>query len=430
LGATTLCTRSRKPAVGAFWRYWTGSTVSGLGDAVTTVALPLTAVSVLHASGVQVGLVTAAGYAAWAVIGLPAGVIVGRLPLRGTQVAMDLVRAAALLSIPVTAWFGLLGMAQLVLVALVVSTASVVFDVGNSTLLPSIVSRDELTARNSLTSASMSATQLAGPSLGGVLVQLVGAAATLLFDVASYLVSAVLLRSLPRPERLQAAGPATSMRQSVREGWRFVARHPIIRPCMLDATAINFACGGLMALTPIFLVRTLHAAPVLVGVLIASEGAGSLLGAALTPRLSARFGSARTVLLVTTAMPLLIILMPVAVGGWGLLLFAAGNAGFAGTVVVTSILTRTHRQTVTAPGLLPRVMATVRFVSWGVVPIGALASGAAASWLGTRTAMWLTCATVMLGSAVVWTSPVRAQRDLVGSTADFRPLAESSTASQ
>ena len=413
--------RSRSATASVFWRYWTGSTVSLLGDAVTAVALPLTAVTVLHASGFEVGLVTAAGYAAWAVIGLPAGALVGRLPLRGTQVAMDLIRAAALLSVPVTGWLGLLGVPQLVLVALVVSTAGVVFDIGNSTLLPSIVSRDELTARNSLTSASVSATQLCGPALGGALVQLAGAATSLIFDVASYLVSAVMLRTLPRPRRLTPAKADSSVRGAIREGWRFVTGHPVIRPCVLDATVINFVCGGLMTLTPVFLVRTLHASPGLVGVLIAAEGAGSLVGATLTPRLSSRVGSARAVLLAATAAPALIVLMPAASAGWGLLLFAAGNAGFAAAVVVSSILTRTHRQTITPPDLLPRVMATVRFISWGAVPLGALGCGAAASLLGPRTALWLDCAVILLAPAILWASPIRAQRELADADSLARP---------
>src|SRR5215469_13207648 len=95
-----------------FWRYWAGTTVSGVGDAISAVALPLTAVFVLHASALQVGLVTAAGYAAWALFGLPAGVLVARLPLRGTQIAMDLIRASALASIPLGAWASVLSIGQ------------------------------------------------------------------------------------------------------------------------------------------------------------------------------------------------------------------------------------------------------------------------------------------------------------------------------
>jgi len=394
-----------------FWRYWTGTTVSGVGDAITAVALPLTAVIVLHASALQVGLVAAAGYAAWALFGLPAGVLVARLPLRGTQIAMDLIRASALASIPLGAWAGVLSIGQLVAVAFTVSVANVVFDVGNSTFMPQIVAREELTKRNSLTSASYSATRMAGPALAGVLVQAFGAATTMLFDVASYLASALLLRTLPRPTRLPAAA-AVSVSAQIREGWQYVARHPVIRPCVADATATNFVCGALLVLTPVFLVRTLHTSASLVGVLIGAEGAGSLAGAALTPQISAWLGSARALLFASAAMPLALCLLAASFHGPGLLLFAFGNAGFAGTVVILSILTRTHRHQVVPADLLPRVMATVRFISWGVVPLGALAAGAAATTLGPRTALWATCGAAALPAIALWTSRIRNLREL------------------
>lgn len=399
-----------------FWRYWTGTTVSGVGDAISAVALPLTAVLVLHASALQVGLVTAAGYAAWAVFGLPAGVLVARLPLRGTQIAMDLIRAAALASIPLGAWAGALSVGQLVAVAFTVSVANVVFDVGNSTFMPQIVAAEELTKRNSLTSASRSATNTAGPSLAGLLVQALGAATTVLFDVASYLASALLLRSLPRPARLPAAA-TSSIRAQIREGWHYVTRHPVIRPCVAAATATNFAGGALLALTPLFLARTLHTPASLIGVLIAAEGAGSLAGAALTPRISARAGSARALLIASAAMPLALGMLPASFHGPGLLLFAFGNAGFAATVVVLSILTRTHRHRVVPSELLPRVMATVRFISWGVVPLGALAAGAAATAFGPRAALWATCAAATLPAIALWTSRIRTQRELTDQVA-------------
>ncbi|MYW20739.1 MFS transporter [Streptomyces sp. SID2955] len=396
----------------AFWRYWTASTISNVGDAITTVALPLVAVSVLHASSLQVSFLTAAQYAAWIAIGLPAGVIVQRLPLRGTQVAMDLVRAFALLSVPVAAAFDVLHLTQLVLVALVMGLATVVFDVGNSTFLPSVVRKEELTARNSLTSASASATQLGGPSLGGVLVQLLGGAATLVFDVVSYFVSAVLLRSLPRPAPVRPEAGGESMVRQIKDGWRFVTHHTVLRPCVMAATLTNFTCGAFMALLPVFLVRTLDASAGLVGVLIATEGLGSLLGATLTPRIARRIGSARTILLSTLSGACVVLLMPLAGSGWGLLLFAAGNLCFGASVVVLSILTRTHRQTVTPPELLPRVMATVRFISWGAVPFGALTAGTAAGALGNREALWLICGLAFLTPLAVWTSAIRRMRDL------------------
>ena len=279
----------------AFWTYWTASATSMVGSSVGAVALPLTALLVLDATALEMGLIAASAYVAWLVIGLPAGVVTQRFPLRRLQVSMDLLRALAVASIPVAWWFDRLTIAQLVVTALVSSFASVLFDVANSTFLPSVVPREQLQARNSLMSGTHAASQLGGPSLGGVAVQLLGAVPTLLVDAASYVVSALLLRRLP--DRSVPASPdRPPMGQMVREGWHFVTRHPIMGPCMWDATATNFVCGGQMALFALYLVRDLEAPAGLVGFLLAAEGIGSLAGAALVPLVVRRFGSARACL--------------------------------------------------------------------------------------------------------------------------------------
>lgn len=394
-----------------FWRFWAASAVSNVGDAVTAVALPLTAVTVLHASSFAVSLLTAATYAAWAVVGLPAGVLVQRWPLRGAQVAMDVVRGAALLSVPVAAWMHVLSIAQLASVALVVGLASVVFDVGNATFLVSVVSPSELERRNSFMSGSHAVTLTAGPSLGGLLVQVAGAPGAVLCDVVSYLLSARVLLSLPRP-----SAPHGEQRppvwSSVRDGLGYVARHPVVRPCASMAVATNTVCGGLMALTPVYLVRTLHAPVGLVGVLMASDGLGSLAGAALTPRLARRLGSARAVLAAGTVGATFALLMPLAAPGARLVVFAVGNAGFAAGVVVLIVLARTHRQQTTPPELLARVVATVRFVSWGVIPLGALAAGAVATAFGLRPAFWSLAALAFVTPLIARTSAVGRLREL------------------
>lgn len=394
-----------------FWTYWSAGTVGSLGSAVTSVALPLTAVVVLHATTFEVGLLTAATYAAWLLVGLPAGVLVGRLPLRGTQLAMDLVRAAAVMSVPVAWWAGLLTLWQLVVVALVVSIASVFFEIGNMTFLPALVPAEELTARNSLMSGTHATVQLAGPSLGGVLVQLLGAVPALVTDAVSYVVSAVLLRRLPE-RTVPAPERRASMWTDIREGWHFVVRHPVMGPCMWEATAVNFACGALMALTPVYLVRELGASPGLVGVLMAAEGLGTLAGAALAPRIGRRWGSARTTLVTSALGSVTALLIPLGDGAAGMVWFALGTIGFAAGVVVGSITTRTLRQRVTPSELLSRVMATVRFVSWGAIPVGSLAAGALGSVIGIRGALWCTCVATFLPVAILWASPVRRIRDL------------------
>jgi predicted MFS family arabinose efflux permease len=389
-----------------FWTFWSASAVSGLGTAVTAVALPLTAISVLHATAFQVSVVTAAGYVAWLVIGLPAGVISQRLPLRGVQVAMDLIRCAAIASIPLAWYAGVLTVPQLVLAALAVSFSTVLFDVSNSTFLPSIVPRDSLAARNSVTSATHATTELAGPSLGGLLVQTAGAVPALVVDAVSYVLSALLLRSLParqveRPEAWPRVGTM------VREGWRFVVSHPVMRPCMIGATTVNFVCGGQLALLPLYLVRGLGVSPLVVGLLLATEGVGSLVGASLTPWLVRRLASGRAVRLASVTTAAAALLLPLATGQLGIALFALGNAAFAAGVVVFSICTRTHRQLASPPELLSRVMATVRFVSWGAIPVGSLTAGLVASSLGARGALVVVCLLAGLTPAVVFSSSLR-----------------------
>jgi MFS family permease len=398
-----------------FWRYWSAMAISNTGTAVTAVALPLVAVVTLDASAFEVSLLTAATYLAWAVVGLPAGVLVARLPLRNTQVAMDLIRAGAIGSVPIGWWLGHLTIAHLVVVALLISLANVIFDVGTNTFLPSIVSREELTARNSLVSATHSATTLGGPSLGGVVVQVLGAVPTLLLDAVSFVVSAVLLRGLPRGAAV-VIEDRPGMGSQIREGWRFVVRHPVMRPCMLAATSSNFANGALMALIPVYLVRDLNASPVLVGLLIAADGVGSLVGAAFAPWLTARLGSARASLLVATGGAAVALLMPVGHGGWGMAAFAVANLGFGVGVVVFSINARTHRQVASPPEMLSRVVATVRFVSWGAIPFGALLAGGIATAVGSRGALWIACLLTLLGPVVLWFSPVRRLRDLADPT--------------
>lgn len=394
-----------------FWRYWSAMAISQTGTAVTTVALPLVAVTTLDASAFEVSLLTAATYLAWVVIGLPAGVLVQRLPLRGTQVAMDVVRAGAIASVPLTWWLGHLTMAHLVVAALVISLANVVFDVGSQSFLPTIVSRAELTARNSLVSATHSSTALGGPSLGGLLVQALGAVPTLLVDAVSFVASALLLRGLPRGS-VSSVDARPKMGALIREGWRYVVRHPVMRPCMFGATADNFANGALLAVIPVFLVRDLHASPAMVGLLIAADGAGSLIGAALAPWLTARLGSARALMVAAVLGAGLALLMPAGHGVWGMVTFAVANIGFGIGVVVFSINARTHRMATTPPELLSRVIATVRFVSWGVIPFGALLGGAIASAVGPRGGLWAACLLTLLGPAVVFFSPVRRLREL------------------
>lgn len=394
-----------------FWRWWVAGTTSHLGSAVGGVALPLTALTVLDASALELGVITAAGYLAYLLISLPAGVIVQRVPLRGMQVALDLIRAIAIASVPLAWWFDTLTVSQLVVVALVTSFANVLFDVANQTFLPEIVPAAQLQARNSLNSGTHAATQLGGPSLGGLAVQLLGAVPTLLVDAVSYLLSATLLRTLPA-RRVQRPAERPPMVTMIREGWQFVLRHPIIGPAMWDATATNFVCGAMLALFPYYLVRELHAPPVMVGLLLAADGLGTLIGAALTTRFTDRVGTARGLIIAAFVGVGGALIIPLGTGTAAYLAFAAGNLIFAGSTVVLSVTTRTYRMLASPPELLSRVIATVKFVSWGAIPLGSLLAGALAGPLGARTTLLIFGALTAISPVIYLSTPIRRLRDL------------------
>jgi hypothetical protein len=133
----------------------------------------------------------------------------------------------------------------------------------------------------------------------------------------------------------------------------------------------------------------------------------------MTPALEQRIGSARAVLLAAATMPLTVVLMPAAFSGWGISLYALGNFAFAAAVVIGSILARTHRHQVVPRELLARVMATVRFISWGAIPLGAFLAGGLGSALGIRDALFVTAGLILLAPAALWASPeMRGRRNL------------------
>ncbi len=395
---------------GVFWRYWAAATVSSAGTAVTALALPLVALTVLDATAFEVALLAAAGQVSWLLLSLPAGVVAQRVPLRRLQVALDLVRFAALGSLPLAWWLDALTYPHLLCAALVTGAATVLFDIGNSTFLPAVVPARQLAARNSVMSGTHAVTDTGGPSLGGVLISATGPVGALVVDAASYLASAVLLRTLPESR----PGPRTgeSALRLMREGWRYVTRHPVMRPCMIWATAANFLNAALVALTPLYLVREAGLDSVQLGLVLAMDGVGALAGAAVAVRVTTRLGTARGIVVADLAGAALLLLAPLTTSAGDAYWFALGNAGFAFGTVIGSITTRTYRQTQSPPELLSRVMATVRFVSWGALPLGALTAGVLATAVGAHAALWTVCAAASLPALYLYASGVGRRRDL------------------
>jgi MFS family permease len=400
----------------SFRKLWFGQTVSQLGTSVTFVALPLVAVLQLDASALEVGILTGATYVAYAVLGLPAGVFVDRWTRRTVMLVTDAGRAVTLTAVPALWAADLLRIWHLYAVALFVGVLTLFYDVAHQAYLPALVSRDKLIAGNSRLQASTATTQLAGPGVAGVLVQLLGAATTLLVDAASYLVSFASVASIRgRPETHERAVRGEPIARQVAEGFRYIRSDPILSRFLGCVGQFNLLITAEEALMVIFLVRTVEVRPALIGILLAGMGVGAIVGALLARPITNRVGPGRAMVLGASLGPLLGILIPFTYGGALLACFVVGTAGLGATQTIFKVVGGSYRQAVVPAHLLGRVVAISRTLTWGPLPLGGLLGGALGELLGPRHAL-LVLALAMLSSPLwLLRAPVSQIRDLTPS---------------
>ncbi|GGK70051.1 MFS transporter [Sphaerisporangium melleum] len=379
--------------------------VSQVGTQVSLVALPLVAVVTLSAGPLQVGLLTAAEMAAFLLVGLPAGVLVDRLSRRRVLVAADALRAVALGSIPAAALAGVLSLPQLYAVALLAGLCAVFFDVAHMSFLPSIVHGPDLARGNGTVEAIRSTASLAGPGLGGWLVQVVTAPLALLVDAVSYALSATLLSRIAVPETSPDRTPERgSLVKEVAEGVRFVAGHPVLRVIALVGALNMLGFGAWTSAQALFVLRELGLGPGLYGAVVAAGAVGGLLGAVAAPRAVARWRTGPT-LYVSAALALPALLVAcLAAPGWRVLLFPLGLAlgGFASTIF--SVTQLSYRQAMCPPHLLGRMNASMRFLMWSAMPFGGVLGGLVGEWRGVGTALWVAGAVIALAHVPVLVS--------------------------
>lgn len=396
---------------------WIGETISQLGNAMAVVGVPLAAVVVLHASTFAVSLLTAAAWLPWLLIGLPAGAWVDRLPARQVMIACDAVSAVLYAAVPVAAWAGILTIGLVVAVQLIAGAASVVFATAYQVYLPSLVTPAELIEGNTKMQGSASASAFAGPGLAGLVAQLLGAVTALLGNAISFVASAACLLGARAAITARMPQRRTTVRQETAEGFLLVVRDPFLRQLSIFWAVANLALTGYSALLVVFLVRVVGLSPGSVGLLTAVPGVGGILGALLTGRVTARFGTARGLLLSTLCATPFALLIPLTGPGTRLLPYVAGALiAFTG-IAIGNIIIAAFRQSYSPPGMCGRVTATMRFLIFGTSPLGALLAGGLGTWLGIRTALWILLGTAALSGTLLLTPALRSRRDLPGRTA-------------
>ncbi|MGK5681408.1 MFS transporter [Actinoplanes sp. URMC 104] len=385
-----------------FRRLWSAYAISEFGTGVGFGALPLVAVLVLDVPEFQVSLLAACGGLAAAVLALPAGPFVEFRRKRPVMVGADLARFAAVGSVPVAMLAGVLGYAQLCVVAVVQAVGAILFASASGAHLKALVGPGDRDAANGRFEATFWTAYSAGPAIGGALTSVLGVAWTIGADAVSFLLSALGVRSLrtPEPDPPVRAGTGSRLCE-IAGGWRYLAAHRGLRPLFLNAQVF---AGPMMAASPlltVLMLRDLGFAPWQYGLAWGVACAGGVLGALALRPLTDRFGRRRVLLASGVGRALwlwLLAFLPGGVTGLVVMMVVEFLALFLTGVFNPAFAS--YRMTETEDGYLSRVIACWSITSRTVQPICIALGGALAAVTSVRAAL-LVCGLGVLASSAL-----------------------------
>ncbi len=397
-----------------FLKLWAGQTVSRFGSQVSELALPLTAVLVLQATPMEMGLLGAAERAPFLLVGLLVGVWIDRMRRRPVLIVGDFARGVLLLTIPAAALAGALRIEQLYLVGFLVGVLTVFFDVAYQSYLAPLVGRERVVEGNSKLSVTDSLAQIAGPGVAGGLVGLVTAPVAILIDAASFFVSAASLLLIGQPESTPTPKEErASIGADVAEGLRVVFGNPLLRSIAICTATFNLFGNMGYALLVLYATRALGLDPGLLGLAFGLGGGGVLVGALIAGRTAGWLGVGPTIVGSTVVASVSQVLIPLAGGPLPVamaMLVGAQVLGGMGNAIY-NINQVSLRQTITPDRLQGRMNATMRFLVWGTLPIGALIGGWLGEAIGLRPTLFLGVAGMLCASGWIALSLVRHLRE-------------------
>jgi MFS family permease len=413
-----------KPALGlnarsAFMLFWTGETVSMFGTQITLLALPLTAVLVLHASPTQLGLVRFAEAFPYVLFTLLFGAWADRTWRKPILILTNAARGLLIGLVPLLALLGLLQLSLLGAIAFAVGTFTVLFDVTWLAYVPTLIEPDELVEANGRVLTSSSAAEVAGPGLAGVLVQTLTAPFALLADAVSYVAATITLLLIHTPEQAPQSGKdrQTRLLHEIGEGFSVLLGNAYLRGITVMSGLWNFLFNVADTVFLLYAVRDLNLQPGTLGAIFAVGAVGGLVGSAISTRLGKRGVFGPVLGIAFTFGCLSWLLLPAVSGSQTLEIAAFTLAYFLVRLGLGlwGVLTLSLRQAITPLHLMSRVSASMRLVSYGLGALGLLLSGVLGVWLGLRATLWFAAFgfVVILGVTLLAT-PLPAFRSLPG----------------
>ena len=400
-----------------FLALWIGQSVSAVGSQISGLAMPVIAVTFLAATELEMGFLNAAGTSAFLVVGLLAGAWVDRWIKRRVMLIADLVRMLAIATIPILWLQDALTIYHLIFVAIIMSVASVFFDVAYQSYIPILLPKEYIGVANSRLETTAQISGIAGPSIVGWLLTLLKAPLILIVDAMSFFVSAVALflikdREVPKPK-----ADRRPLRKEIAEGLNFVWNQKLIRAISFTTSTSNLfgTIVGTMFALYFFKEENLGFNTASFGLLASAGSVGGLIGATVTPKLIKFFGEGRLVVISAVCSGCVQLLVPLS---WYVqrevsLLFLGAQFFLTSFFALTYNITQvTARQRICPEHLLGRMNASIRFMVWGSMPIGALISGLLGTAIGVLPTIWVGAVLAVFSASFVFFSPLRTMRDM------------------
>jgi MFS family permease len=369
---------------GGFLRLWAGQTASQFGEQFGNLAIPVIAVSVLSASSFQVGLLNTFETLAFLVIGLPAGAWIDRWIKRKVMLRADLIRAVLLAAIPILWLTHVLAFWQLLVVGTAVGVCSVFFDVGYQSFIPNLVRGDQIGEANSKLETSAQVARIAGPAAAGGLLAILAAPLLLAATAVTYLLSFLALTSIRDTEVAKAREDRRPLVVEIKEGLAWVFRQPLLVRIVLCTGIGNLLSALAFTMMPLLVLRELGLSPAIYGLIGSAGAVGGLLGASLSGRIQKWIGEGHAIPVAQLIYAASLFVFPLAafLPGAAIPLLIVGEFLLTFSVLVYNIAQVSFRQRICPPALLGRMNASIRFIVWGVLPIGGFIAGVLATGIG------------------------------------------------
>ena len=393
----------------AFMHLWAGQTAAQVGFQVGTLATSAIAITVLHASETQIGILSGLQTLAFLIVGLPAGAWVDGWRKRHVMIAANLARIAALVSIPTAYAFFSLTIAHLMVVAALLGLSTVFFDVAYQSYVPMIASKRYIGAANGRLEASYQVGRAGGPGLGGWLLGVLAPPLAYLLTASTYVCSTWAIWRIRTPEPRPAHSDA-SLRSQIVEGLSFVRGQRLLFPLFSCIACAAFAGAGIQVLLPILVLRTLGMSATQLGLLLSAGALGGILGALTRSAWITRLGIGRCIVITNIVGVSALLAQPASVhvpvaAAWVIACSGVVSSYF---ITIYNVTQMSLRQEICPPDMLGRMNAIFRFAVWGVMPLGSFVAGIIASWVGVEATMYIfTAASIAAGIAMGFTPAAR-----------------------